>query len=180
VRYVNAIGNPEPMPTFLVPNEGSRGSAMLRPIVHFVAILLAALALVPAGAHVLELTRKMTLSEADYFVAQSLYRGWALSGIIIIALLIAEIGLAILLRHEGRRLALAAAAGVSTFATLVIFFIWTQPANAATDNWTTMPDNWEALRRQWEYSHAAGAAFALAALAFLSAAALVGSAHEPS
>jgi hypothetical protein len=145
---------------------------MLR-FVHFVAILLAALALVPAGAHVLELPRKMALSEPDYLVAQSLYRGWALAGIVIVATLLAEVALAWLTRHDGRRFTLAAAAAISTLATLAIFFIWTQPANSATDNWTTLPDDWQSLRRQWEYSHAAGAAFALAALALLTAAALV-------
>jgi hypothetical protein len=155
---------------------------MLRRITHFVAILLAALALVPAGAHVLELARKMTLSEADYLVAQSLYRGWALAGIVIVALLIVEIWLAILLRHDRRRFTLAAAAGISTLVTLVIFFIWTQPANVATDNWTTMPDDWERLRRQWEYSHAGGAFFALSSLVLLSAAALIrpSAGREPS
>jgi hypothetical protein len=40
---------------------------------------------------------------------------------------------------------------------LAVFFVWTYPANQATDNWTTMPANWEQLRRQWEYSHAANA-----------------------
>jgi hypothetical protein len=142
---------------------------MLR-LVHFVAILLAALALVPAGAHVLELPRKMALSEPDYLVAQSLYRGWALAGIVIVATLLAELALAWLTRHDGRRFILAAAAAIST---LAIFFIWTQRANSATDNWTTLPDDWQGLRRQWEYSHAAGAAFALAALALLTATALV-------
>jgi hypothetical protein len=38
-----------------------------------------------------------------------------------------------------------------------IFFIWTYPANQATDNWATIPANWEQLRWQWEYSHAANA-----------------------
>jgi hypothetical protein len=150
---------------------------MLR-LVHFAAILLAALALIPAGAHVLELPRKMALSEPDYFVAQSLYRGWALSGIVIVATLLAEVALAWLTRHDGRPLMLTAAAGVSTLVTLAIFFIWTQPANSATANWTRLPDDWQSLRRQWEYSHAAGAAFALAALAFLTAAALVTPAAE--
>jgi hypothetical protein len=140
-------------------------------LVHFAAILLAALALVPAGAHVLELPRKMALSEPDYLVAQSLYRGWALSGIVIVATLLAEVALAWLARHDRRRLALAAAAGVSTLVTLVIFFVWTQPANAATGNWTRLPANWESLRRQWEYSHAAGAFFALLSLVLLAAAA---------
>ena len=47
---------------------------------------------------------------------------------------------------------------------------FTQPVNAATQNWTVQPENWEALRAQWEYSHAANAAvnflaFCCAALA---------------
>src|SRR5262245_38028403 len=40
---------------------------------------------------------------------------------------------------------------------LAIFFIWTYPANQATDKWATIPANWEQLRWQWEYSHAANA-----------------------
>jgi hypothetical protein len=171
VRYQEAVSEgTEPIALLAVHSVGLE-EPMLR-LVHFVAILLAALALVPAGAHGLELPRKMALSEPDYLVAQSLYRGWALAGIVIVATLVAEITLAVLLRHD-RRGFLAGAAALSTLATLAIFFIWTQPANSATDNWTTLPDDWQSLRRQWEYSHAAGAAFALAALAFLSAAALV-------
>ncbi|WP_434729450.1 hypothetical protein [Rhizobium binae] len=42
---------------------------------------------------------------------------------------------------------------------LVIFLLFTQPANAAT----LQPDDWETLRRQWEYSHAVNAAVALLA-----------------
>ena len=48
--------------------------------------------------------------------------------------------------------------------TLVVFFIWTYPANEATNNWTMIPDNWEQLRRDWEYSHAANAIVTFAAL----------------
>ena len=53
---------------------------------------------------------------------------------------------------------------------LVIFMLFTQPANAATQNWTVQPENWEALRAQWEYSHLVNAAvnflaFCCAALA---------------
>lgn len=46
---------------------------------------------------------------------------------------------------------------------LVIFMLFTQPANAATENWTVQPDDWEALRRQWEYSHTVNAAVTLLA-----------------
>jgi hypothetical protein len=40
---------------------------------------------------------------------------------------------------------------------LIIFFVWTYPANVATNNWTVVPANWNDLRLQWEYSHAANA-----------------------
>ncbi len=53
-----------------------------------------------------------------------------------------------------------------------IFWTYTYPANAATENWTTIPPNWEALRRQWEFSHAAGAGLQLLAMSFLIIAAL--------
>ena len=48
--------------------------------------------------------------------------------------------------------------------TLVVFFLWTYPANQATANWTTIPNHWEQLRRQWEYSHAFNAVITFLAL----------------
>jgi len=67
-------------------------------------------------------------------------------------------------------LILSVAAAALILANLAIFALFTQPANAATQNWTVQPENWEALRIQWEYSHAANAvitflAFCCAALA---------------
>jgi hypothetical protein len=53
-----------------------------------------------------------------------------------------------------------------------MFWIFTFPANVATDNWTVVPDNWQALRGQWEYSHAAGAGFQLLAMSSLIVASL--------
>jgi hypothetical protein len=58
--------------------------------------------------------------------------------------------------------------------TLVVFFLFTYPANQQTHNWTMLPDNWEALRRQWEYSHAAGAGLYFVALINLTLSLLVG------
>jgi hypothetical protein len=46
----------------------------------FVALVLTALALVPGGAHLFALPNKIHLSESSYFVAQTIYRGWALLG----------------------------------------------------------------------------------------------------
>ena len=57
-------------------------------------------------------------------------------------------------------------------ATLAIFFVWTYPANQATQNWTAAPANWTALRAQWEDAHAAGAVLTFAALCLVTASGL--------
>jgi hypothetical protein len=52
--------------------------------VRFFAVILTALALVPAGAHFFELPNKIRLSQEQYFTVQGIYRGWALFGIVLL------------------------------------------------------------------------------------------------
>jgi hypothetical protein len=66
---------------------------------------------------------------------------------VLISAVVASLVLAIALRGRARTLRLATLAFVSISATLVIFFIWTQPANSATSNWTVVPDDWEVYVR---------------------------------
>ena len=68
----------------------------------FLAIILTSLALLPAGAHLSVLPHKIGLSEADYFVVQGIYRGWALFGIVLLGALVANLALALVLRRERR------------------------------------------------------------------------------
>jgi hypothetical protein len=143
-------------------------------IVQFLALVLTALALVPSGAHLFEFPNKMSLGAEQYFIAQSIYRGWSLFGIVLFGALIANLALALLLRGRGAPFALALFGFFSIALTLVIFFIWTYPANQATDNWTTIPNNWEQLRRQWEYSHAANAVVTFAAFCSVALSSLMG------
>ena len=131
--------------------------------VQFLAVVLTALALVPSGAHVFALANKITLGAEQYFIVQNIYRGWSLFGIVWIGALIANLLLAMLLRGRGAPFAFALFAGFCIALSLVVFFIWTYPANQATDNWTTIPDDWQLLRREWEYSHAANAVVTFAA-----------------
>jgi len=125
--------------------------------VQLLALVLTALALVPAGAHLFTLLNKIDLAQEQYFIVQNIYRGWALFGIVWIGASLANFALAVMLRGCGRPFILALIAGLCVMVMFAIFFIWTYPANQATDNWTTIPANWEQLRRQWEYSHAANA-----------------------
>jgi cytochrome bd-type quinol oxidase subunit 2 len=130
------------------------------------AVLLTALALVPSGAHLFELPNKMGLPREAYFVAQGLYRGWALFGVVLFGALAANLALSLAERRQGRRRAarLAFGAGLLVALTLAVFFAWTWPANQATANWTVVPPDWEALRRHWEYAHAANAVLTFLAL----------------
>ena len=63
----------------------------------------------------------------------------------------------IVLRRLGQSFGYALASFLLIATNLAIFFVWTFPANQATNNWTVVPKNWNKLRIQWEYSHAANA-----------------------
>jgi hypothetical protein len=126
-------------------------------LLQFVAMMLTALALLPGGAHLLELPNKIHLSESDYFITQSIYRGWALLGIVLIGAALANLTLAVLMRAQRASSVFALISGICLLATLAIFFTFTFPANQATNNWTQVPTEWQQLRWQWELSHAVNA-----------------------
>lgn len=142
-------------------------------IIFWLAIILTALALVPVGAHLFALPNKIGLTQEDYLVAQSVYRGWALFGGVLISALAVDIVLAILLLGQGMRSYLASATALCMGLTLVIFFAEIYPVNEVTNNWTVVPDNWIVLRLQWEIAHAVNAAITFLALCCVTAAALV-------
>lgn len=128
----------------------------------FLAVIFTALALLPGGAHVMSLPAKIVMPEDPYFIAQQVYRGWALTGVVIFLAIFANFAAAFLAHGTRRRLFMAA--GLLIAATLAIFFIWTYPTNQVTGNWTSAPENWEQLRIEWEYSHAVNAAITFLAL----------------
>jgi hypothetical protein len=133
-------------------------------LTQFLAIVLTALALVPAGAHLAELPNKIGLDQEAYFIVQNIYAGWALFGIALFGALAANLVLAVMVRRQREPFRLASAAFLLVAATLVIFFIWTYPANQATSNWTVVPANWQQLRTTWEYAHATNAVLTFLAL----------------
>jgi hypothetical protein len=136
-------------------------------LLQFCAIVLTALALVPAGAHFFELPNKIALNQQAYFTVQAIYRGWALFGIALFGALFANLALTLLLAFRRGAYVLPLLAFVLVGATLVIFFIWTYPANQATANWTLPTPNWTTLRLHWEYAHAVNAVLTFIALCLL-------------
>ena len=71
-------------------------------LIQFLAIVLTALALVPSGAHFAALPNKMAMEQTDYFLAQQVYNGWALFGIVLFGALTANLAHTIVLRRLGR------------------------------------------------------------------------------
>jgi hypothetical protein len=70
-------------------------------VVQFLAVVLTALALVPGDAHAFALLNKIDLAAEPYFIVQSIYRGWALFGIVVIGALLADLALTLMLRRRG-------------------------------------------------------------------------------
>ena len=138
----------------------------------FLALVLTALALVPYGAHLFSLPNKISMTQEQYFVAQSAYRGWALLAVILFPAMLINLVYAYALRAERPGFSLAVLACLCMAATLPIFFAWTYPANVATQNWTAQPANWAELRRQWEYSHAVNAGLMFASFCCVALASL--------
>jgi hypothetical protein len=136
-------------------------------IVQFLAVVLTALAMVPAGAHLFALPNKIGLAAEQYIIVQGIYRGWALFGFVLIPAILANLTLTVMLRGRGLPFVLALVGFLCMGSTLAIFFIWTYPANQATDNWTTIPANWAVLRNHWEYAHATNAIMTFGALCAL-------------
>lgn len=144
----------------------------VRRVALFASLLFVALALCPAMAHLLELPNKMALDRDEYFTVQQIYRGWALLGVVVFGALSSTLALTITLRCYPRARAYALLSLLCIAGTQLIFWMFTQPANAATRNWTVLPAAWSELRLQWELSHAASALLNLVALLMMIACAL--------
>jgi len=124
----------------------------------FLAVIITGLSLIASAAHAFELLNKIGLPKEEYFIVQQIYSGWWIVGLLLPLAFLANVGNAITLRDNRTSMMVSIAAAALIALNLIIFMLFTQPANAATQNWTVQPENWEALRLQWEYSHAVNAA----------------------
>lgn len=135
--------------------------------VRLAALIFVALAMVPAGAHLASLPNKIARAPDAYMVMQQAYRGWALFGIVIFGALLTTALNAIVVRRQRGPFWLSIGAFLMIAGTQVIFWMFTYPANAASNNWTVMPESFDAWRNQWEYSHAINAILTIVAFILL-------------
>lgn len=144
-----------------------RDSQSIQNVSFFIALLATAVALGGALAHAFEFPHKIAMTQEKYFITQQIYAGWNRLAYVLLCELLGIIAVFYLYRHAPAVMWPAVAALAFFLAAQAVFWIWTFPANVATDNWTQQPENWAQLRQQWEYSHFAGAAFQLLAMTAL-------------
>ncbi|MBD0331154.1 MAG: DUF1772 domain-containing protein [Chitinophagaceae bacterium] len=139
----------------------------MKSTVLFLAILFALVTLSALLAHLLEMPEKLKMNNESYQIVQSIYRGWAWLGIFELGAIVLT-GTWAVFRWKSRQhfphIIIAFACFVLS---ILIFFLYTYPTNAATNNWTTLPDNWEQLKYKWEFSHAGRAISNLTGLSLL-------------
>jgi Anthrone oxygenase len=140
-------------------------------LLQIVAVMLAAVALVPALAHALELPGKMRLAKEEYFSAQTIYYpGFTVAGVAEPLALIATAGLLAHTPRGGLGFWLIALALIGLIGMQAVYWLFTHPVNkvwvqpqslgVAGSGFFSLgsPDadaasDWRNLRDRWEYSH---------------------------
>src|SRR5690349_15172912 len=73
---------------------------MLTKSLQFLALLLAAVALIPAGAHFFEFPGKIGLAKDQYFIVQGIYAGWSQFGMVLVPAVVVNFALAYFMRDQ--------------------------------------------------------------------------------
>lgn len=139
----------------------------MKDLIRFIALLFTAITLSAVMAHLLEMHVKINLSKEEYQTVQGIYSGWQWLGIFEIGAILLTIIWAIFDRESKNAFPFLLSALICFVLSIIIFFVFTFPANQATLNWTNLPNKWEELRKTWEYSHAIRAVLSLCGLSFL-------------
>ena len=130
------------------------------------------------------LPNKIGMTEAQYFIAQSVYQGWSMLALVLIPAMLLNVAFAILLSGvSGRDLFSRWRACLCMFATLAVFFAFTYPANVATAELDRFARQLGAAAAAMGILHAANAGLIFLSFCFLALAALsqrgAGSATAP-
>jgi hypothetical protein len=175
------IGGPAGRPSGgLVARGGGRIFDSVRSVLQVVCAVLAAVALAPALAHVLELPGKLRLARESYLTVQTIYYpGFTIAGGIGEAGgLLSTLVLLLLTPSTSDAFWLTLLAFACLIGMQAVYWIVIQPVNkrwleqqklqgigaAFFSLGGTTTGSWSALRDRWEYAHAARAALALLAL----------------
>jgi hypothetical protein len=148
----------------------------------FVSLMLTALLLSLAFAHVWQLPPRMDYSGPFWFQTLGMYREFGPGGpgpFVELGALLSVLALAFWLRGRPG----FAPTGVAAFCLFASFALWwlcIYPVNVEMAHWTatSLPTDWEAFRRRWEYAHAVRAVLIAIAFAALVASLLFEISHR--
>src|SRR5436190_22172829 len=137
----------------------------------FLTIMLTALSLSAAFAHLLEMPAKLAYDGGLWLnLLQTLYPTFGkVSGVCEIGAVVAAWVLVVAIRNRPRAFRWTLLAASCLAVTHAIFWIWVAPVNAALVPLSpeTLPPDWAHLRDQWEFAHASRAILQVLALAAL-------------
>jgi hypothetical protein len=135
----------------------------------FLTIMLTALSMSAAFAHLLEMPGKLEYDGSMWLtLLQTLYPAFGrVSGVCEIGAVVAALVLVVAVRKQPNVFRWALRGASCLVVTHAVFWIWVAPVNAALVPLTptTLPANWEQLRHQWEFAHASRAVLQIVALA---------------
>lgn len=134
-----------------------------------VTIVMTALSLGPALAHLLEMTPKLAMDGALWLqLLHTLYPPLfgTVGAFSEVGAVLAAVLLVVLVRHRGVAFTWALAGAALLLVSHGIFWVWISPVNAIMGPLTAdmLPANWMDLRNQWEYGHATRAGLQLLGL----------------
>lgn len=143
----------------------------------FLTLMLTALSLSAAFAHLLEMPAKLGYDGPLWLhLLQTLYPTYGkVSGVCEIAAVLAAWVLVFVLRPRPRAMRWTLLGAIGLTLAHAVFWIWIAPVNAELVPLSaqSLPAHWSALRDQWEYAHAARAVVELVVLAALLVSVLV-------
>jgi hypothetical protein len=132
--------------------------------VQLAAVALIALSLMPAGAHVFEMSGKLALRPADYVTMQSVHHGWVAFAITTLLATVAIGDHTYLVRRNATSFGWSVVALVFVGAAQIVFWTVAYPINAATEGWSVLPLDFDAARQKWEYAFAGAGILSFAGL----------------
>ena len=129
-------------------------------LVRFAGLLLGALNLGLAFAHVVELPPKRAMSGPDWLTTQQAYRDFGKAARLTLPAALLSTLTALVLVRERRTVALLTASGAAcSVIPVALWARFNEPVNREIVTWQVdaLPADWEQRRDQWEFAHAASA-----------------------
>jgi hypothetical protein len=144
-------------------------------VARFVGLLLGALNLGLAWAHLVEMGPKRAMSGPEWLTTQQAYRDFGkVAGLTVPASLLSTLTTLALVRGHPTTARLTVLGATCTAATVALWARFNEPVNREIVTWwaDALPADWQQRRDQWEFAHAASAVLHGVSMAALLVAAL--------